>query len=241
MASTAAPVRATRPSARSNRSGSRPGWRSRRRWCPNSRLLDAPADELTVEQSRQIARGYELVIMHTSTPSFPTDAQVRELLKQDNPHIKIGLVGAKTMVDPEGSLEATNAVDFVCREEFDYTCRKSPKGVPLEGHQGTLLPRRRRPHRAQPAARDNREHGRAAVRRPDLQARSKDRELLHRLPEASLRQLLYRPRLPFEVHVLPVAADRRRPPLPRALGRKRHRRGEVDQGEHARSEGDHVR
>src|ERR1700743_1603556 len=39
---------------------------------PDSRVVDAPADELTVEQTRQIARGYELVIMHTSTPSFPT-------------------------------------------------------------------------------------------------------------------------------------------------------------------------
>jgi len=33
----------------------------------------------------------------------------------------LGLVGAKTIVDPEGSLRATVAVDFVCREEFDYT------------------------------------------------------------------------------------------------------------------------
>ena len=35
---------------------------------PGSRVLDAPADELTVEQSLAIARGYDLVIMHTSTP-----------------------------------------------------------------------------------------------------------------------------------------------------------------------------
>ena len=52
---------------------------------PDSRLLDAPADELTVDQSLAIARGYDLVIMHTSTPSFPTDAKFAELLKQDNP------------------------------------------------------------------------------------------------------------------------------------------------------------
>src|SRR5216683_6538308 len=48
---------------------------------PNSRLLDAPADELTVEQSRKIARDYDLVIMHTSTPSFPTDAKFGVPLK----------------------------------------------------------------------------------------------------------------------------------------------------------------
>src|SRR6202521_5827897 len=47
------------------------------------RVLDAPADELSVEQCRAIARGYELVIMHTSTPSFPSDARFAEILKQD--------------------------------------------------------------------------------------------------------------------------------------------------------------
>jgi hopanoid biosynthesis associated radical SAM protein HpnJ len=103
---------------------------------PNSRLLDAPADELTVDESRKIARGYDLVIMHTSTPSFPTDAKFAELLKQDNPNIKIGLVGAKTMVDPEGSLKATLAVDFVCREEFDYTCKEVAEGLPLQDIKG---------------------------------------------------------------------------------------------------------
>ncbi len=103
---------------------------------PNSRVLDAPADELTVEQSREIARAYDLVIMHTSTPSFPTDAKFAELLKADNPHIKIGMVGAKTMVDPEGSLKATAAVDFVCREEFDYTCKEVAEGIPLRDIKG---------------------------------------------------------------------------------------------------------
>src|SRR5271167_4834505 len=86
---------------------------------PDSRLLDAPADGLSIDETRSIARDYDLVIMHTSTPSFPTDARFAELLKQDNPRVRIGLVGAKTMVDPVGSLSATTAVEFVCGEEFD--------------------------------------------------------------------------------------------------------------------------
>src|SRR5579864_371564 len=98
---------------------------------PHSRLLDAPADGLGVEQTRQIARDYELVIMHTSTPSFPTDARFAELLKADNPNVLIGMVGAKVMVDAAGSLQATGALDFVCREEFDYTCQEVAAGVPL--------------------------------------------------------------------------------------------------------------
>jgi hopanoid biosynthesis associated radical SAM protein HpnJ len=103
---------------------------------PDSRVLDAPADELTVEQSRKIARDYDLVIMHTSTPSFPTDARFAELLKEDNPRVLIGLVGAKPMVDPEGSLKATPAIDFVCREEFDYTCQDVAAGLPLADIRG---------------------------------------------------------------------------------------------------------
>src|SRR5882757_8010169 len=82
---------------------------------PNSRVLDAPADEINVEDTLKIAAEYELVIIHTSTPSFPTDAKFAELLKQHNPRVRVGMVGAKTMVDPDGSLQATPAIDFVCR------------------------------------------------------------------------------------------------------------------------------
>jgi hopanoid biosynthesis associated radical SAM protein HpnJ len=103
---------------------------------PGSRVLDAPADELTVAQSLEIARGYDLVIIHTSTPSFPTDARFAELLKEAHPGILIGLVGAKTMVDPDGSLKATTAVDFVCREEFDYTCKDVADGLALADIKG---------------------------------------------------------------------------------------------------------
>src|ERR1700689_51778 len=48
---------------------------------PGSRLLDAPADGLTVAQCLEIAQGYDLVIMHTSTPSFASDASFAALLK----------------------------------------------------------------------------------------------------------------------------------------------------------------
>ena len=97
---------------------------------PGSRVLDAPADEIDVEAALKIAAEYELVIMHTSTPSFPTDAKFGELLKQRKPGIKIGLVGAKVAVDPTGSLKASTAIDFVAREEFDYTCKEVAEGRP---------------------------------------------------------------------------------------------------------------
>jgi hopanoid biosynthesis associated radical SAM protein HpnJ len=99
---------------------------------PGSRVLDAPADGLTVQQSQDIAADYELVIIHTSTPSFPTDAKFAEELKKRKPDVMIGMVGAKPAVDPGGTLGASDAIDFVCREEFDYTCQDVAAGKPLK-------------------------------------------------------------------------------------------------------------
>jgi len=99
---------------------------------PGSRVLDAPADELTIEQTLTIAEDFELVILHTSTPSFPTDAKFAELLKARKPRILIGMVGAKVAVDAEGSLLASDALDFVAREEFDYTCKEIAEGLPFD-------------------------------------------------------------------------------------------------------------
>jgi hopanoid biosynthesis associated radical SAM protein HpnJ len=98
---------------------------------PDSRVLDAPADEIGVEASLAIACEYELVIIHTSTPSFPTDAKFAELLKARAPSIMIGMVGAKVAVEPDAALLATRAIDFVAREEFDYTCKEVAEGKPL--------------------------------------------------------------------------------------------------------------
>ncbi|CAG9168550.1 tRNA-2-methylthio-N(6)-dimethylallyladenosine synthase [Cupriavidus laharis] len=99
---------------------------------PGSRVLDAPADELTPQQTLDIAIDYDLVIIHTSTPSFPTDAKFAEELKKRKPGMMIGMVGAKPAVDPGGTLGASDAIDFVCREEFDYTCQDVAAGKPLK-------------------------------------------------------------------------------------------------------------
>ncbi|SAL61559.1 radical SAM family protein [Caballeronia arvi] len=94
----------------------------------DSRLLDAPADGLSVDAALDIAAQYELVIIHTSTPSFPSAAFCAEKLKTRAPSILIGMVGAKVAVDPHTSLIASDAIDFVCREEFDFTCKEIAEG-----------------------------------------------------------------------------------------------------------------
>jgi len=98
---------------------------------PGSRLIDAPADGLGLDEILPLAHDYELVIMHTSSPSFPSDAKVAKALKAENPDLLIGMVGAKVAVEPEQSLQATDAIDFVGREEFDYTVKEVAEGQAL--------------------------------------------------------------------------------------------------------------
>ncbi|MBI4387383.1 MAG: hopanoid biosynthesis associated radical SAM protein HpnJ [Elusimicrobia bacterium] len=97
---------------------------------PNSKLIDAPADGLSLAQVLQMARGFDLCILHTSTPSFDNDVRVAERLRQEYPKMLIGFAGAHVAVLPEESLSASKAIDFVAREEFDYTLREVAEGRP---------------------------------------------------------------------------------------------------------------
>jgi hopanoid biosynthesis associated radical SAM protein HpnJ len=98
---------------------------------PGSRLVDAPPAGLTLEQVAPLAREYDQVVMHTSTPSFGGDARVAERLKDENPKLLVGMVGAHVAVLPEASLRAACAVDWVGVGEFDYTCAEIAEGRPL--------------------------------------------------------------------------------------------------------------
>jgi hopanoid biosynthesis associated radical SAM protein HpnJ len=95
---------------------------------PGSRLVDAPPDRLKLEDVLPMARDHELVVMHTSTPSFASDARVAAALKDVNPDLKIGLVGAKVAVEPGDSLAMAPAIDFVARNEFDFTTKEVAEG-----------------------------------------------------------------------------------------------------------------
>jgi hopanoid biosynthesis associated radical SAM protein HpnJ len=54
-----------------------------------------------------------------------------ERLKTVNPRLQIGFVGAHVAVSPHASLKASPAIDFVAREEFDYTIQDVAAGRPL--------------------------------------------------------------------------------------------------------------
>jgi hopanoid biosynthesis associated radical SAM protein HpnJ len=86
-----------------------------------SRLIDAPPHRQSLADVAPLAKDYDLVVLHTSAPSFASDVKTVEALKAVNPHLKAGFIGAKVAVDAQGSLAAAPAVDFVARNEFDFT------------------------------------------------------------------------------------------------------------------------
>jgi hopanoid biosynthesis associated radical SAM protein HpnJ len=93
-----------------------------------SKLIDAPPARLGMEPVVAEAKKHELCIIHTSTPSFASDVKVAAALKDANPALKIGLVGAKVAVQPEESLLKGLPIDFVARNEFDFTIKEVAEG-----------------------------------------------------------------------------------------------------------------
>jgi hopanoid biosynthesis associated radical SAM protein HpnJ len=120
---------------------------------PDSRLIDAPAHDLTLADVTAVAGDYDLVVLHTSTPSFASDAKTVEALKAVNPALMAGFVGAKVAVDPDGSLKAATALDFVARNEFDFAIKEvaeerplaSIAGISFRGRDGSIEHNAERP------------------------------------------------------------------------------------------------
>jgi hopanoid biosynthesis associated radical SAM protein HpnJ len=101
-----------------------------------SKLIDAPAHDLGFDDIKHEAFERDLIVLHTSTPSFRQDVHTAELFKDLNPKLLIGMIGAKVAVDAEGSLRASKAIDFVARNEFDFTIKDVADGMPLSRIDG---------------------------------------------------------------------------------------------------------
>jgi len=89
-----------------------------------SKLVDAPPHRLKFQDIAPEATSRDLIVLHTSTPSFSADVKVAAALKALNPKLKIGMIGAKVAVEPEATLNASRAIDFVARNEFDFTIKE---------------------------------------------------------------------------------------------------------------------
>lgn len=98
---------------------------------PGSRLIDAPPAKMGMDPILEDVKNRDLVVMHTSTPSFASDVRVAQMLKDANPKLMIGMVGAKVAVQPMESMEKGGPIDFVARNEFDFTIKEIAEGKPL--------------------------------------------------------------------------------------------------------------
>src|SRR5437773_12426582 len=104
-----------------------------------ARLLDAPPHHVSGEETINIAREYEFLVLFTSTPGFPGDILLARAIKAKNPKIKIAFVGPHVSVLPEKSPRDCAEIDFVCRKEFDYAIVDFANGKPLADIAGVSL------------------------------------------------------------------------------------------------------
>ncbi len=119
----------------------------------NSKLIDAPPHKTTLADVTSQAKSFDLAILHTSTPSFASDVKVAEAMKAANPNLKIGMIGAKVAVQAQESLRDAPVIDFVARNEFDFTIKDvaddvswaNIKGISYRNPEGVIVHNAERP------------------------------------------------------------------------------------------------
>jgi len=97
----------------------------------DSRVVDAPPHKISIEQTVEMGKDFELLVLFTSSPGFEVDLKMAEMMKDANPKMKVAFVGPPVTVEPEKALQ-NSAIDFVVRREFDYQIADYAKGKPLE-------------------------------------------------------------------------------------------------------------
>ncbi len=112
-----------------------------------AKLIDAPPHRLKFDDIADDLKSHELIVIHTSTPSFKSDCKTAEMIKEINPSAVVGFIGAKVAVQPKESLAASPAVDFVARNEYEFTIQeiaagrdwKDIKGMSYRNKDGVIV------------------------------------------------------------------------------------------------------
>jgi hopanoid biosynthesis associated radical SAM protein HpnJ len=103
---------------------------------PESRLIDCPADGLTLTKLLPKIKNFDLVVFYTSTPSFGNDVKVAERLKRKYPKIIIIFCGPHVSVLTKKSLLASKAINAIARREFEETILEVFQGKPWSKIKG---------------------------------------------------------------------------------------------------------
>jgi hopanoid biosynthesis associated radical SAM protein HpnJ len=93
-----------------------------------SKLIDAPPHRLRFNDIAEEISSHELIVIHTSTPSFKSDCKTARMIRERNPTAVIGFIGAKVAVQPQEGLEACEAINFVARNEYEFTIQEMASG-----------------------------------------------------------------------------------------------------------------
>jgi hopanoid biosynthesis associated radical SAM protein HpnJ len=97
---------------------------------PGSRLLDAPPHGVTPEQTVEIARDYDFLVLFTSTVGFNNDVALARKMKEVKPDLKIAFVGPHVQLKPDCLLTSPE-IDFIVTGEFDHSVVEFAQGKPL--------------------------------------------------------------------------------------------------------------
>jgi hopanoid biosynthesis associated radical SAM protein HpnJ len=98
----------------------------------DSKVLDAPPHGVSIEQTVEMGKDFELLVLFTSTPGFHVDVKIAEMMKDANPKLKVCFVGPPVTTEPDKALDSTKAIDFIVRREFDHQIANYAKGTPLD-------------------------------------------------------------------------------------------------------------
>jgi len=99
---------------------------------PGSRLVDASPHKINWQQTVEICKDYEFLVLFTSTVGFASDVKLLGKIKEANRSLKVAFVGPHGHIRPEETLNASEHIDFIVRGEFDYAVTEYAHGKPLD-------------------------------------------------------------------------------------------------------------
>lgn len=97
----------------------------------DSKVVDGPPHKVSIEQTVEMAKDFELLVLFTSTPGFSVDVRIAEMMKDVNSKLKVAFVGPPVTVEPEKAFLESSAIDFIVRKEFDHQIVGFAQGKPL--------------------------------------------------------------------------------------------------------------
>jgi len=59
------------------------------------------AHKISIGQTVEMARDFELLVLYTSTPGFHVDTKIAGMMKDSNPKLKVAFVGPPVTTEPD--------------------------------------------------------------------------------------------------------------------------------------------